>query len=255
MSGRIFIVNVGVNASHPVRSPIFPDGTFEFMPIPEERHLWAPPLPTYAKLECFNEPGESLALYTGDNHRGIRVHNDPEFETFTYGDNCADSPRAAALANADAGDYLLFLSRLVRYQDGRYTKDAGFYFIGYIHIDRVLRDVRQFPFGQNLPVFGANAHILRSIYHKQMLNGFCVFKGTDDSRRFRVAVPLDRALAEDVLRDAQGRPWTWAAHRTELQTIGSYTRSIRCAVDPAQPGEAERADQLWQVIQDANPDG
>jgi len=34
---RIFLINVGVNASHgSLRSPIFEDGSFIFVPIPEE---------------------------------------------------------------------------------------------------------------------------------------------------------------------------------------------------------------------------
>ena len=35
MSGKIYVVNVGTNASHLFCSPIFEDGTFEFIPIPE----------------------------------------------------------------------------------------------------------------------------------------------------------------------------------------------------------------------------
>ena len=39
MSGRIFLINVGTNASHGFCSPIFEDRTFEFLPIPEDRRL------------------------------------------------------------------------------------------------------------------------------------------------------------------------------------------------------------------------
>ena len=39
MSGRIFLANVGANASHAFRSPVFPDGTFELLPIPEATNL------------------------------------------------------------------------------------------------------------------------------------------------------------------------------------------------------------------------
>ena len=59
---RIFLVNVGVNASHgALRSHIFSDGTFEFLPIPEERRLWSPTLPAYPKLEAYNDPDKTLA--------------------------------------------------------------------------------------------------------------------------------------------------------------------------------------------------
>lgn len=257
MADRIFLVNVGANASHAARSPLFADGTFELLPIPEPRKWWAPPMSTYAKLECFNEPGESLAKYVSDRHRGTRVHYDPEFETFTYGDDCGVNPRGAALHRAEAGDYLLFVARLVRYENGRFTKEAGFYFVGYIRVEETLRDVREFPFGRALTVFGNNAHIRRAIYHqKTALNGFCVFKGSaEGSRRLRHAVPLTRALAEDLLRDARGKPWLWEKNgRSDLQTIGSYTRSVRCALDPAKPEDAERAQRLWVEIRRHDPD-
>jgi hypothetical protein len=212
---------------------------------------------TYAKLECFNEPGESLAKYVSDRHRGTRVHYDPEFETFTYGDDCGVNPRGAALHQAQTGDYLLFLARLVRYENNRFMKDAGFYFVGYIRIEAALRDVRKFPYGPALSVFGNNAHIRRAIYHqKTALNGFCVFKGSaGGSRRLRYAVPLTRALAEGLFLDARGKPWLWEKnHRSDLQTIGSYIRSIRCALDPARPEDIQKVETLWDVLRGYNPD-
>ena len=253
MSNRIFLINVGVNASHSAQSPIFPDGRFEFLPIPEEREWWSPPLPTYAKLDCFNQPGEPLTRYTTDRHRGIHVHNDPEFETFTYGDNCAESPRAAALAQVEQGDYLLFLARLVDHVNGKFTKNAGFYFIGYIRVENILRNVRAFPFGSDFTIFGANAHIRRAIYHKKTLNGFCVFKGDASSRRFEYAVPLDKVTANRLFRDARGQPWRWDTRRSDLQTIGSYTRSCRCVLDPSNADESERSLMLWEHIRANTP--
>ncbi len=257
MADRIFLVNVGANASHGVRSPLFADGTFELLPIPEPRKWWAPPMSTYAKLDCFNDPGESVAKYVSARHRGTRVHNDPEFETFTYGDDCGVNPRAAALKQARPGDVLLFVARLVRYESGRFTKEAGFYFVGYIRIEDMLQDVRKFPFGKALVAFGHNAHIRRAIYHqKTALNGFSVFKGSAaGSKRLQRAVPLTRALAEDLFRDARGKPWLWEKNgRSDLQTIGSYTRSVRAVLDAAKREDAERMQRLWDALRRSNPE-
>jgi hypothetical protein len=58
---KIFIINVGVNASHGrLRSPIFRDETFEFMPIPEDgkgfhNYPDCPLLPRYRDLKPFNK--------------------------------------------------------------------------------------------------------------------------------------------------------------------------------------------------------
>ncbi len=54
-SARIFLANVGVNASHRFASPLFGDGTFEFITIPE-----TPPdisgehIVQYCDLKSFN---------------------------------------------------------------------------------------------------------------------------------------------------------------------------------------------------------
>ena len=48
---RIFLVNVGVNAGHGgARSPLFADGTFEWVPIPEPAEWAGPHSVRYADL-------------------------------------------------------------------------------------------------------------------------------------------------------------------------------------------------------------
>ena len=70
LSSNIFLVTVGVNSRHgTIKSPIFEDGTFELMPRPEERSLWAPTLPAYPKMTAFNHPGEPLSNYVSDHYR------------------------------------------------------------------------------------------------------------------------------------------------------------------------------------------
>ncbi len=248
---RIFLVNVGVNASHgALRSPVFPDGTFEFLPIPEERRWWSPTLPAYPKLASYNDPDETLAQYAPVSRWNDRLHDDPEFRTFTYGDNPRTAARAAGLTQCGPGDYLFFLARLVQ-RDGA----AGFYLIGFFRIADLLRDVQEFPTGRDFQVFGANAHIRRAAYHPRALNRFWVWKGDPDvSLRLPRAVPVTRSLAEATLLDARGRPWSWGGGRSELQTIGSYTRSARLVIDPAAPGGRERARRLWEAVSARNPE-
>ena len=108
MTGRIFLVNVGANASHRFCSPLFPDGTFEFIPIPEDGPPQGQSIVSYCDLASFNRPGQSLMKYVPQRLWYRAAHNDPEFETFTFGDNCERSPRAAALKRIDVGDLLFF---------------------------------------------------------------------------------------------------------------------------------------------------
>ena len=50
MPGRIYLANVGANAAHSFSSPIFADGTFEFLPIPEEPPIDGPHAVRYQDL-------------------------------------------------------------------------------------------------------------------------------------------------------------------------------------------------------------
>lgn len=256
IGARIFLVNVGVNASHgSIRSPIFSDGTFEFLPIPEPRSLWAPTLPAYPKLSSFNDPSEPLSTYVSDHYRNVRLHDDPEFRTFTYGDNPNASPRAAGLRSCGPGDYLFFLARLAPYREGRFVGDPGFYLVGFYLIEEVLKDVTTFPVGRDFTVFGANAHVRRAVYHRKTLDGFWVWKGSSErSLRVQKAVPLDRALCEATLLDAKGAPWSWTSHRSDLQVIGSYTRSGRLAIDGGTVEGAARSQLWWEAVVERNPE-
>ena len=61
--GRIFLANVGANASHRFSSPIFEDGSFEVLPIPEARSVAEGPgasLVRYGMLRSYNHPEEDL---------------------------------------------------------------------------------------------------------------------------------------------------------------------------------------------------
>ena len=272
MADRIFLANVGVNASHRFSSPIFPDATFEFIPIPEDRDPFGelsdtPQLSTptsrgmgeassdraglpgtyavrYRDLRSFYGPERALIEYVPERLWDWPVHNDPEFMTFTYGDNCETSPRAASLKRLEAGDFLFFIARLQHSQ----TKEHGFYLIGFLAIDEVLRAVGSRPKAIALRRFGANAHVRRGLSDPKLWDRFWVFGGSNRSRRFRQAVPVTRELADRAFTTADGSPWKWPKGRTELQVIGAYTRSCRCVMDPALPGHAERAGALWEWV-------
>jgi len=248
LAGRIYLANVGANASHRFAGPTFADGTFEFLPIPEDRDLPGDHAVRYRDLRAYNEPSADLLKYVPERLWPWPVHNDPEFETFTCGDNCATSPRAAALKRLERGDYLLFLARLETWADAGPTGEFGFYLVGFLEIDEVLRDVTSRPDDEVLERFGANAHVRRGLSNSTLWDRFWVFRGSGRSRRFQRAVPVTRALASEVFTAADGRPWCWDQGRSDLQVIGSYTRSCRCVIDPAIAGHQARAVALWGWI-------
>ncbi len=190
----VFLANVGVNASHPIHSPLSEDGAFELFPIPEAIP-WRPP------------------MVRGWN--GKAVHLDPDFTSIpaTYGDNCRRAGRAFSLRHVQRGDLIIFLARL-QPATGR----PGFHLVGKLEIDDVLVDVTSDP-GPGW--WDRNAHVRRA-RATQRWDSFWVFRGTPWSSLLTTAVPFTRTETETVFSDTR-----WPHHRTELQTIGSYTRAVR----------------------------
>ena len=251
--GRIFLANVGANRSHAVQSPLFPDGTFELVPIPERDAFQAEPAPRYGDLRCFNS-AKTLADYLPARYSKIHAHRDPDFGEWTYGDLCHYAPRAAGLKRLRPGDRLFFLARLVPFREDRFDAErGGFFLVGVLEIEEVFAEIREAPPGRIMRRIRRNAHVLRGLMDPAHFDGFWVFTGTENSRLYHKAVPVDRRLAERVFRDARGRPWVWEG-RSELQVIGSYTRSCRMVIDPNMPRGAKAASALLFAVQKENPE-
>ena len=124
----------------------------------------------------------------------------------------------------------------------------GFYLIGYLHVVEILREVVSRPDREVSLRFGANAHVRAGISNAEFWDRFWVFKGSQHSRRFHRAVPLSRWIVSKVFKTANGSSWRWDCGRTDLQTIGSYTRSCRCMIDSSIPNNKDRASEFWDWI-------
>ena len=208
-----FLANVGANSSHAARSPVFEDGSFLMVPIPE-RDEWAPPM-----LRLSDVPG--LAAYAPAAWKSKAVHLDPDLSATppTYGDNCRRAGRAFSLRRAAAGDLIVFLARL-------HPENAtpGFHLVGCLSIEDAIMDVTSDP-GKGW--WDCNAHVRRARATGRW-DSFWVFKGAAErTRAFRRAHRFGRHEAGAVF----GAGWRWPASRRELQTIGSYTRAVRRTED------------------------
>lgn len=203
-----FVANVGVNASHSARSPLFEDGTFRLLPIPEAGR-WRPPM---LRLSDRAE----LARYAPTSWHGGAVHLDPDLEgdTPTYGDNCRRAGRAFSLRRAQRGDLIVFAARL--HPD---NAPPAFFLVGALTIYELLPDVIADP---GAGWWDGNAHVRRARATGRW-DSFWVFRGTSTSGLFARAHPFKRAEVGHVFGDG----WLWRTNRTELQTIASYTRAVR----------------------------
>jgi hypothetical protein len=202
----VFLANVGANAAHAARSPLFDGGGFVLLPIPE-RVRWRRPM---LRLR-----DTALATHAPRSWANRPIHLDPDLTSTvpTYGDNCRRAGRAFSLRRAQRGDLIVFLARLTD-RTGR----PGFHLVGCLEVDDAMGDVTRDP-GDGW--WDANAHIRRARATKHW-DSFWVFKGTSRSRLFDRAIPFARQHAQLVFENTR-----WPDHRTELQTIGSYTRAVR----------------------------
>ena len=249
----VFLANVGANSSHRFLSPIFDDGAFEFITIPEEPLQAGPHSVRYRDLRSHYDPKESLGRWIPDRLLDKATHFDPEFGTNTYGDNCEWAPRAFGLKEVRPGDLIFFLVRLARWSGGEFTGESGFFLIGFVEVESIFRAPAN-PAGAASPArYAANAHVRRAMNDGRYWDGFWVFAGSDRSTCFPRAVPVDRAFADCVLRTASGQPYIWSPNRSELQVIGSYTRTCRRIIDPRDPTSNARTDALKQAVGRANP--
>ncbi len=202
-------VNVGANTNEPgFRGPVFPDGSFEYVPIPESEPT-REPVPTYGDL-----PLETDVSEVAD----VPVHLDPEFpeaggERYTYGDDYG--VKARPISDLDRGDWLLFYATLSQRGDPADWQAPrwGAYLIGGMCLARdavtgeaygAMDDAERAP-------FRTNAHVKRDPFDARVL----VLGDPERSGLFDRALPLSgreagtdaNRLVTDLSSDSGKGPW------------------------------------------------
>ncbi|WP_458208359.1 Nmad3 family putative nucleotide modification protein [Haladaptatus sp. NG-SE-30] len=209
---RAVAINVAANTNQPgVRGPIHPDGSFEYVPIPESEPT-SRPVPTYADLD--------LAVELPDGTADRPVHLDPEFaeypccERYTYGDPFG--VKARPLLELDASDYVFFyatLSTVGEPERAWIAPDWGAYIIGQFRLASKPISGDEFAAlddGQK-DVFENNAHVKREEFDAAVL-----LVGSDDgSGLYETAVPLSSSangseanrVVTELSSDSGKGPW------------------------------------------------
>jgi hypothetical protein len=159
---------------------------------------------------------------------GIARHEDPEFETFTYGDY-PWKPAKANLAKMGVGDWIFFNETLiVAGVKLRYL--IACFLIG----ERVaFEDLAASGLLED-PRYRRNAHVRRHRAIPGADSRFAIWRGGSGSRLLGRPLLMDRAFMEELALPAQdGGPWDWSQRArngrafTELQLIGFHTRATR----------------------------
>jgi hypothetical protein len=233
---QVAIINVGMSTADGIPGPLFKDGIFRFIPIPDgslsER------LPTY----------EEMGLGAWVSHPQWKVHNDPEFETMTFGDyklkNGELNIRVANALKLRPDDFLFFFSSLSTEEHRKKRKTTGMFLIGYFEIERII----PYDEAKDSPLTRNNAHIRRT-----RDSGFSIWKGTSRSALLKFAVPMDSRSVDLWLRTSKGKRLPWGSidksgrRRSDLEVINSATRASRLILP-----EYRRA--FWTLVKARNPD-
>lgn len=129
---KAMILRVGIDKSHSCDyAPIYSDGSFEYIPIPEGYP--STEIKTYENTKGIH--GDLLSTFVSSKYKKIQLHNDPEFETYTYGDPTG-APKTTAMRDLKTGDILAFSAGLRPYETDNY--EEGIYLIGYFTVEKII---------------------------------------------------------------------------------------------------------------------
>ncbi len=175
--------------------PIFPDGSFEYVPIPEN------PTKTCSRSLMFSQiparSGGFLDQFAPARFRRGPAHYDPEFETFTYGDPTKN--KRGQLLRLTRGDLLVFYAGL---RPPNQRSGSRLYLIGYFTIESIYNCDAAFPWPPpRLQHLWTNAHFRRNACDP----GLVVAVGAPmASSLFAIAIPLSDA-EQEVLNEMQDK--------------------------------------------------
>lgn len=189
---NIYLLRVGADytrAGGGFHSPIFPDKSFVFVPIPEdENKLIESKAIKYRDFKWNNEPvGRYIPSKISQDQF---IHNDPEFETFTYG-----SPKYNSKGNIEKnynnilkmkeGDLLVFYAAFSGEMNNRNDMN-GLYFFAYFVVDCFIKwDCPDNLCQEEQALVRNNHHFIHKRQDQVVIVG-----NKDKSKVFKKAIPL-----------------------------------------------------------------
>ncbi len=244
---KVVLLRVGIDSgSGGMQGPLFSNGSFEFVPIPDESdhkntRRGNQAIPTYGNtlgkykrklIEYFPERRQN-------KYRDHPIHHDPEFDSFTYGD---PTPPKAGLRNLESGDLLVFYAGLQGW--GNYKCEPGLYIIGYFEV-LIAGRVKDFTQREIRTIFGKNAHVRDERRFKKDKATLILVKGSKKSRLLKKAV-----LISEVGRDCKGRPLKILSKKMQ-SVFGGFDGHLSIQRSPPRwvyPAFVDRAAQfVWRL--------
>jgi hypothetical protein len=192
---NVVLLRVGIDMGcGRLHSPLFKDGTFEFLPIPDDDRRDER---TYGNTKCSR--GRRLADYFPTRRQvvasGQSMHVDPEFSTFTYGD--PTTPKRG-LSRLKPDDLLVFYAGMEGWDCEQLP---ALYLIGFFEV-KIATIASRLEAETIRLEFKGNFHVRHDQLYNSQKDRLVLVKGTQNSRLFRQAWKLGGSV-----RRADGSVW------------------------------------------------
>jgi len=191
---QIALLRVGIDSgSGGCQGPLFADGSFELVPIPQgygaETRTYANTLGLHGRYLS-----DYLPSFLRARMQHVSMHVDPEFATLTYGD---PTPPKAGLRRLEAGDLLVFYAGL---EGWGFPSPPALYIVGYFE---VLTAGKATEFARNDIdfLFAENMHVRHEDIYEEQKVRLVLVKGTSASRLLKKAVCISQ-----MATDRSGKP-------------------------------------------------
>jgi hypothetical protein len=184
---KVALLRVGIDSGcGGIQGPLFRDGSFEFIPIPDD---WMLDSRTYGNtLGRSSRPfAEFFPGRRQERMANQPMHVDPEFETFTYGD---PTPPKKGLRRLEKGDLLVFYAGLEGFD---FNSAPALYIIGYFEVERAGL-ATTFSDAAIRGSFAANFHVRHRALFEQQKQELVLVKGGKDSRLLKKAHLLSETV-------------------------------------------------------------
>ena len=180
---QVVLLRVGIDTgSGGIHGPLFRDGSFEYIPIPDRFVGQGVDERTYGNT--LSRKGQRLVSYFPERLRtrmdDQSIHFDPEFETFTYGD---PTSLKSSLRRLDEDSLLVFYAGL----EGRdFHCEPALYIVGYFRVAKAGL-AESFSRAELADLFGSNFHVRHRAVFEDQKDRLVLVKGAAGSRLLRKA--------------------------------------------------------------------
>lgn len=197
---KAVLLRVGIDSgSGGIQGPLFDDGSFEFVCIPDKSQVSVHKYGT-----CLGRNGRPHAHYFPARRQDAiaqqHVHLDPEFDSFTYGD--PTTPKRS-LRKLEQGDYLIFYCGLQAWDEDTGWQNGqppALYLVGYFVVETAGM-ASEFTKTTLRAEFGQNFHVRYPSVFKKQRERLVLVKGGSESRLLQKAYRIS-----SVGRNRLGQP-------------------------------------------------